>query len=76
LAVVLYEIAKKAGVPFKLSGNTAGAPVDLDLMNASFEQLAEGVGPGVKIFVRKDLQSLETVPLRVVFESGTSPEDR
>ena len=72
LSAVAYRIAMAVGVPFEMV-NQSGEPqretselVDVNFSNYTLEQAVQSLSPAVRLYVRTDLQSLETKPLRIL----------
>lgn len=65
LIVVLNEIANKMDVPFEMQ-HESHEVVDVDFSNLSVEQAVQSLSPNIRLFVRTDLQTYETRPLRLV----------
>jgi hypothetical protein len=65
LTVILYEIANKVDIPFEMPYESSEI-VDVDLNNATMEQVVRTLSPNIRLYQRTDLQTYETRPLRIV----------
>ncbi|HYX42487.1 MAG TPA: hypothetical protein VE821_12355 [Pyrinomonadaceae bacterium] len=65
LTVVLGEIANKVDIPFEMKYDSTEV-VDVDLSNATMEQVVHTLSPNIRLYQRTDLQTFETRPLRIV----------
>jgi hypothetical protein len=65
LTAVLYEIASKVDIPFEMKYDSSEI-VDVDLNNATMEQVVRTLSPNIRLYQRTDLQTYETRPLRIV----------
>jgi hypothetical protein len=65
LTVVLGEIASKVDIPFEMKYDSTEV-VDVDLNNATMEQVVRTLSPNIRLYQRTDLQTYETRPLRIV----------
>lgn len=68
LAVVLYTVANKVGIPFSLRSDSR-ALVDADFSDVTLENGIRKLSTSARLYVRTDLQKSQTRPLRLVFES-------
>ena len=71
LTAVLYEIASKVDIPFEMKYDSSEI-VNIDLKNATMEQLVRTLSPNIRLYQRTDLQTYETRPLRLVLAQPTS----
>ena len=71
LTAVLYEIATKVDIPFEMKYDSAEL-VNIDVNNATMEQVVRTLSPNVRLYQRTDLQTYETRPLRLVLAQPTS----
>jgi len=62
---VLGEIANKVDIPFEMKYDSTEV-VDVDLSNATMEQVVHTLSPNIRLYQRTDLQTFETRPLRIV----------
>jgi hypothetical protein len=69
LSVVLYEIAQKIGVEVDLE-NTSVELIDVDFSEYSVENAVLKISPAIQLFVRTNLRTLETKPLRLVLRES------
>lgn len=65
LTAVLYEIASKVDIPFEMKYDSSEI-VNVDLNNATMEQVVRTLSPNIRLYQRTDLQTYETKPLRLV----------
>jgi hypothetical protein len=65
LTAVLFEIASKVDIPFEMKYDSSEI-VDVDLNNATMEQVVRTLSPNIRLYQRTDLQTYETRPLRIV----------
>ena len=65
LTAVLYEIASKVDIPFEMKYDSSEV-VNVDLNNATMEQVVRTLSPNIRLYQRTDLQTYETRPLRLV----------
>ena len=73
LTAVLYEIANKVDIPFEMKYDSSEL-VDVDLNNATMEQVVRSLSPNIRLYQRTDLQTYETRPLRIVLAPPTSTQ--
>ncbi|HEX8179819.1 MAG TPA: hypothetical protein VF525_09785 [Pyrinomonadaceae bacterium] len=73
LTAVLFEIANKVDIPFEMKYDSSEL-VDVDLSNASMEQVVRSLSPNIRLYQRTDLQTYETRPLRIVLAPPTSTQ--
>jgi hypothetical protein len=71
LTAVLYEIASKVDIPFEMKYDSSEV-VNVDLNNATMEQVVRTLSPNIRFYQRTDLQTYETKPLRLVLAQPTS----
>jgi hypothetical protein len=71
LTAVLYEIANKVDIPFEMKYDSSEV-VNVDLNNATMEQVVRTLSPNIRFYQRTDLQTYETKPLRLVLAQPTS----
>ena len=71
LTAVLYEIANKVDIPFEMKYDSSEV-VNVDLNNATIEQVVRTLSPNIRLYQRTDLQTYETRPLRLVLAQPTS----
>ena len=71
LTAVLYEIASKVDIPFEMKYDSSEI-VNVDLNNATMEQVVRTLSPNIRLYQRTDLQTYETKPLRLVLAQPTS----
>ena len=71
LTAVLFEIANKVDIPFEMKYDS-NEIVNIDLNNATMEQVVRTLSPNVRLYQRTDLQTYETRPLRLVLAQPTS----
>ena len=71
LSAVLYEIATKVDIPFEMKYDSSEV-VNVDLNNATMEQVVRTLSPNIRLYQRTDLQTYETRPLRLVLAQPTS----
>lgn len=71
LTAVLYEIASKVDIPFEMKYDSSEI-VNIDLKNATIEQVVRTLSPNIRLYQRIDLQTYETRPLRLVLAQPTS----
>lgn len=71
LTAVLYEIASKVDIPFEMKYDSSEV-VNVDLNNATMEQVVRTLSPNIRLYQRTDLQTYETRPLRLVLAQPTS----
>ena len=71
LTAVLYEIATKVDIPFEMKYDSSEV-VNVDLNNATMEQVVRTLSPNIRLYQRIDLQTYETRPLRLVLAQPTS----
>ncbi|HET6671349.1 MAG TPA: hypothetical protein VFH15_14070 [Pyrinomonadaceae bacterium] len=71
LTAVLYEIATKVDIPFEMKYDSSEV-VNVDLKNATIEQVVRTLSPNIRLYQRTDLQTYETRPLRLVLAQPTS----
>ena len=71
LTAVLYEIASKVDIPFEMKYDSSEI-VNVDLSNATIEQVVRTLSPNIRLYQRTDLQTYETRPLRLVLAQPTS----
>jgi hypothetical protein len=71
LTAVLYEIASKVDIPFEMKYDSSEV-VNVDLNNATMEQVVRTLSPNIRLYQRIDLQTYETRPLRLVLAQPTS----
>ena len=71
LTAVLYEIASKVDIPFEMKYDSSEV-VNVDLSNATIEQVVRTLSPNIRLYQRTDLQTYETRPLRLVLAQPTS----
>lgn len=71
LTAVLYEIANKVDIPFEMKYDSSEV-VNVDLNNATMEQVVRTLSPNIRLYQRTDLQTYETRPLRLVLAQPTS----
>lgn len=69
LSLVLYEIAQKIGAEVDLE-NTSVELVNIDFSNLSVENAVRKISPGIQLFVRTDLRTFETKPVRLVLKES------
>src|SRR5205085_46398 len=73
LSVVLGELANKVDIPFEMPYDSPEL-VDVDLSNATMEQVVHALSPNVHLYQRTDLQTFETRPLRIVLAPPTNTQ--
>jgi hypothetical protein len=73
LTAVLFEIANKVDIPFEMKYDSSEL-VDLDLSNATMEQVVRSLSPNIRLYQRTDLQTYETRPLRIVLAPPTNTQ--
>ena len=73
LSVVLGELANKVDIPFEMPYDSPEL-VDVDLSNATMEQVVRALSPNVHLYQRTDLQTYETRPLRIVLAPPTNTQ--
>ncbi len=73
LSAVLSEIASKVDIPFEMKYDSTEV-VDVDLNNATMEQVVRTLSPNIRLYQRTDLQTYETKPLRIVLAPPTSTQ--
>ena len=71
LSAVLYEIANKVDIPFEMKYDSSEL-INVDLSNASIEQVVRTLSPNIRLYQRTDLQTYETKPLRLVLAQPTN----
>ena len=71
LTAVLYEIASKVDIPFEMKYDSSEV-VNVDLNNATMEQVVRTLSPNIRLYQRTDLQTYETKPLRLVLAQPIS----
>jgi hypothetical protein len=71
LTAVLYEIASKVDIPFEMKYDSSEI-VNVDLNNATMEQVVRTLSPNIRLYQRTDLQTYETRPLRLVLAQPAS----
>ncbi len=71
LTAVLFEIANKVDIPFEMKYDSSEV-VNVDLNNATIEQVVRTLSPNIRLYQRTDLQTYETRPLRLVLAQPTS----
>lgn len=71
LTAVLYEIASKVDIPFEMKYDSSEV-VNVDLNNATMEQVVRTLSPNIRLYQRTDLQTYETKPLRLVLAQPTT----
>ena len=71
LTAVLYEIASKVDIPFEMKYDS-NEVVNIDVSNATMEQVVRTLSPNIRLYQRTDLQTYETRPLRLVLAQPTS----
>jgi hypothetical protein len=71
LSAVLYEIANKVDIPFEMKYDSSEI-VNVDLNNATMEQVVRTLSPNIRLYQRTDLQTYETRPLRLVLAQPIS----
>lgn len=71
LTAVLFEIANKVDIPFEMKYDSSEV-VNVDLNNATMEQVVRTLSPNIRLYQRTDLQTYETRPLRLVLAQPTS----
>ncbi len=71
LTAVLYEIASKVDIPFEMKYDSSEI-VNVDLNNATMEQVVRTLSPNIRLYQRTDLQTYETKPLRLVLAQPIS----
>jgi len=71
LTAVLYEIASKVDIPFEMKYDSSEL-VNVDLNNATMEQVVRTLSPNIRLYQRTDLQTYETKPLRLVLAQPVS----
>ncbi|MGH9903415.1 MAG: hypothetical protein ACRD68_16535, partial [Pyrinomonadaceae bacterium] len=74
LMVVLYKVANETGIPFDLRHETIEI-IDADFKNYTLERAVRALSPVVRLHYRLDLQTSETVPLRLALSSSTRGPD-
>ncbi len=73
LTAVLFEIASKVDIPFEMKYDSSEV-VDVDLNNATMEQVVRTLSPNIRLYQRTDLQTFETRPLRIVLAMPASAQ--
>jgi hypothetical protein len=73
LTAVLGEIANKVDIPFEMKYDSSEL-VDVDLSNATMEQVVRTLSPNIRLYQRTDLQTYETRPLRIVLAPPTNTQ--
>lgn len=73
LTAVLFEIANKVDIPFEMKYDS-NEVVDVDLNNATMEQVVHTLSPNIRLYQRTDLQTFETKPLRIVLAMPTGAQ--
>ena len=68
LAVVLYMVANKVGIPFSLRSDSR-ALIDVDFSEITLEEGMRKLSTDARLYVRTNLQTSQTRPLRLIFES-------
>lgn len=71
LTAVLSEIASKVDIPFEMKYDS-NEVVNIDVSNATMEQVVRTLSPNIRLYQRTDLQTYETRPLRLVLTQPTS----
>jgi hypothetical protein len=71
LTAVLFEIANKVDIPFEMKYDSSEL-VNVDLNNATMEQVVRTLSPNIRLYQRTDLQTYETRPLRLVLAQPTN----
>ena len=64
LVVVLYKVANVLSVPFDLRHDSTEV-VDVDFINQPLDQAVRSLSPAIRLYYRTDLQTFETMPLRL-----------
>ena len=65
LTAVLYEIASKVDIPFEMKYES-NELVEVDFSHYTIEQAVRSLSPNIRFYMRVDLSSYETKPLRLV----------
>ncbi len=73
LTAILFEIANKVDIPFEMKYDS-NEIVDIDLTNATMEQVVHTLSPNIRLYQRTDLQTFETRPLRIVLAMPASAQ--
>jgi hypothetical protein len=74
LISVLYEISQKVGIVLDIQFESPET-VDVNFKNYSLEDAARNIAPTVRLYVRSDLQSLATKPLRIALIAPTKIQE-
>ncbi len=64
LIVVLYKVANALSVPFDLRHDSTEV-VDVNFSNQPLDQAVRSLSPAIRLYYRTDLQTFETMPLRL-----------
>lgn len=64
LIIVLYKVASALSVPFDLRHDSTEI-VDIDFSNQPLDQAVRSLSPAIRFYYRTDLQTFETLPLRL-----------
>lgn len=64
LTVVLFKVASVLSVPFDLRFDS-NEIIDIDFSNQPLDQAVRSLSPAIRFYYRTDLQTFETLPLRL-----------
>ena len=67
LTLLLYEIAQKVGAEVAME-HTSVELVDVEFSDYTVEQALRNISPNIQFYMRVNLQTLETKPLRIVLK--------
>ena len=67
LSVVVASMAEALGIPFELIGDSREV-VNVAVTDATVEQAMAALTPSVKLYLRRDLATFQTTPVRLVLQ--------
>jgi hypothetical protein len=73
LVAVLAEIASRVDIPFEMKYES-GDLVDVDFNGYTIEQAVRSLAPNIRLYLRTDLTSYESRPLRLVLVSPVNSQ--
>ena len=75
LSVVVARIADVLRIPFELNGDSREV-IDVAAADATLEQVMSALTPSVKLYLRRDLATFRTTPVRLVLQEPFRPATR
>jgi type II secretory pathway component GspD/PulD (secretin) len=72
LSVVVARVADVLRIPFELTGDSREV-IDIAVADATIEQVMSAFTPSVKLYLRKDLATFRTTPVRLVVQEPVRP---